>query len=224
MKHSKTQHCPDPSLLVEFSSGSLETAASICVSAHLHFCAHCRETLCQLDQVGSRLMEEEAEQLPRSSNDVMFNHIMHRIRQMDEKPKSVPSRSDRGFPPSINKLISGDVKSLRWRRIAKSVRVAKLKTGQEKFEVALHKISAGGRTPKHDHQGLEYTVVLKGSFSDDISVYHQGDFILRKPGDIHQPISAQNGECICLSAQSAPIKLLSPLGFIMNKLLRVNPA
>ena len=143
---------------------------------------------------------------------------------MDEKPKPVPSRSDRGFPPSINKLISGDVKSLRWRRIAKSVRVAKLKTGQEKFEVALHKISAGGRTPKHDHQGLEYTVVLKGSFSDDISVYHQGDFILRKPGDIHQPISAQNGECICLSAQSAPIKLLSPLGFIMNKLLRVNPA
>ena len=75
----------------------------------------------------------------------------------------------------------------------------------------------------HDHQGLEYTVVLKGSFSDERSVYTEGDFILRKPGQPHQPIGAQNGECICLSAQSAPIKLTGPFGFIMNRWLQIHP-
>jgi putative transcriptional regulator len=101
---------------------------------------------------------------------------------------------------------------------------AKLFTGQGKFEVALHKICAGGVTPKHGHRGLEYTVVLKGSFSDENSVYTEGDFIIRKPGDIHQPMGAKNGECICLSAQEAPIKLTSLLGFFLNPWLRIKPS
>jgi putative transcriptional regulator len=101
---------------------------------------------------------------------------------------------------------------------------AKLYTGQDKFEVALHKICAGGVTPKHDHRGLEYTVVLKGSFSDEKSVYAEGDFITREPGDVHQPMGAKNGECICLSAQEAPIRLTSILGLFLNPWLRVKPS
>ena len=101
--------------------------------------------------------------------------------------------------------------------------MARFETGQDEFEVALHKICAGGKTPKHDHQGLEYTVVLKGSFSDENAVYREGDFLIREPGDVHQPMGAQNGECICLSALSAPIKLTNPLGFLMKPWLRINP-
>ena len=37
------------------------------------------------------------------------------------------------------------------------------------------------------------------------SVYNEGDFIVRKPGDVHQPMGANNGDCICLSALEAPI-------------------
>jgi putative transcriptional regulator len=71
---------------------------------------------------------------------------------------------------------------------------------------------------------LEYTVVLKGSFSDESSVYTEGDFIIRQPGDVHQPMGAKNGECICLSVQEAPIKLISFLGFFLNPWLKVKPA
>ena len=34
-----------------------------------------------------------------------------------------------------------------WKRLSKSMEVAKLFTGQSKYEVALHKICAGGTTP-----------------------------------------------------------------------------
>ena len=104
-----------------------------------------------------------------------------------------------------------------------SVDVARFKTGQSDYEVALHRICAGGKTPKHDHQGTEFTVVLKGSFSDERAVYNEGDFLVRHPGDVHQPMGAQNGECICLSALDAPIKFTNPLGFLMKPLLRINP-
>ena len=110
-----------------------------------------------------------------------------------------------------------------WKKMSSSVDVAQLLTGQSDYEVSLHKICAGGKTPKHSHSGKEYTVVLEGSFSDESSVYSEGDFILRKEGDEHQPMGAQNGECICLSALEAPIKLSSPFGFLMKPWLRLNP-
>ncbi|MDE0841601.1 MAG: ChrR family anti-sigma-E factor [Porticoccaceae bacterium] len=219
--NSKTVHHPETSMLLEFSAGTLETAASICVSAHLHFCAHCRDSLLRLDQVGSKLMEDsQAEPV----DEALFASVMERIDRLEDGASEPDKYSQVGdYPPSVNKLIEADDNPPLWRRLSGSVDVASLKTGQKKFEVALHRICAGGKTPKHDHGGLEYTVVLKGSFSDERSVYSEGDFILRKPGDTHQPMGAQNGECICLSAQSAPIKLSSPLGFIMNNLLRINP-
>ncbi len=219
--NSKTVHHPETSMLLEFSAGTLETAASICVSAHLHFCAHCRDSLLRLDQVGSKLMEDSQTE---PVDEALFASVMERIDRLEDGASESDKYSQVGdYPPSVNKLIEADDNPPLWRRLSGSVDVASLKTGQKKFEVALHRICAGGKTPKHDHGGLEYTVVLKGSFSDERSVYSEGDFILRKPGDTHQPMGAQNGECICLSAQSAPIKLSSPLGFIMNNLLRINP-
>ena len=58
-------------------------------------------------------------------------------------------------------------------RLEASVQIGqycRLFTGQNKYEVALHQICAGGKTPKHDHNGTEYTVVLQGRFSDERSV------------------------------------------------------
>ena len=176
-------------------------------------------------------MEKNCEAVTKKSTDKLnaveeeslFESVMEKI---DAASTDTPAKraSVKGeFPPLVNKLIAATYNKLNWRRLSKSVDVAALKTGQNKFEVALHRICAGGKTPKHDHRGLEYTVVLKGSFSDEKSVYKEGDFILRQPGDTHQPMGAQNGECICLSAQSAPIKLQSFFGSMLNSWLRIRP-
>jgi len=225
-----TNHHPDENMLIEFSAGTLETAASICVSAHLHFCSRCRNKLLRLDQVGSQIMSQSE---PMEVADNAFDQVMEKIDSADlvssSKTSSATSAStsintsDEGFPYSVKKLINTSLISKNWKRLSSSVDVARFKTGQEDFEVALHKICAGGKTPKHGHEGLEYTVVLKGSFSDENAVYREGDFLMRQPGDVHQPMGAQNGECICLSALSAPIVPTSPLGFLMKPWLRINP-
>jgi putative transcriptional regulator len=216
---NSTNHHPDENMLIEFSAGTLETAASICVSAHLHFCSSCRAKLLRLDQVGSQMMSE-AEPIEVADN--AFENLMEKIDTAGniEPVKSTPNVD---LPFSVNKLMNTSLISKNWKRLSSSVDVARFKTGQEKFEVALHKICAGGKTPKHGHEGIEYTVVLKGSFSDEDAVYREGDFLVRNPGDVHQPMGAQNGECICLSALSAPIKLTNPLGFLMKPWLRINP-
>jgi len=182
----------------------------------------------RLDQVGSQLM---CEANPIDLDDGAFDAMMEKIDSdsLDSSPgrsacaKTESSENLLGFPYAVSKLVKNNLVSKTWKRLSGSVDIARFKTGQEEFEVALHKICAGGKTPKHDHKGLEYTVVLKGSFSDESAVYREGDFLVRKPGDVHQPMGAQNGECICLSALSAPIKLTNPLGFLMKPWLRINP-
>lgn len=216
-------HHPTPEMLVEFSAGTLDTATSICVASHLHFCKCCRDEVARLDEVGSQLMAISS---PETIDDALFDKVMVKIDQPQPVAEAAPAPKTgiSGFPMHVNKLIHNASKTPVWKRLSSSMEEAKLFTGQNKFEVALHKICAGGVTPKHDHRGLEYTVVLKGSFSDESSVYTEGDFIIRQPGDVHQPMGAKNGECICLSVQEAPIKLTSFLGFFLNPWLKVKPA
>ncbi len=217
---SSIKHHPSRAMLVDFSAGNLGTAESICVSAHLHFCDQCRNELMRLDQVASQLMTEAE---PQTIDEDLFDSVMSKIDALPEAPTKVETEEKSDFPHSVTKLINETKSAPNWRRMSSSVDVARVQTGQNKFEVALHRICAGGKTPHHGHNGTEFTVVLKGSFSDEQAVYSEGDFLLRGPGDEHQPMGAQNGECICLSALAAPIKLSSPLGFLMKPWLRINP-
>jgi putative transcriptional regulator len=217
---SSIKHHPSRAMLVDFSAGNLGTAESICVSAHLHFCDQCRNELMRLDQVASQLMTEAE---PQTIDEDLFDSVMSKIDALPEAPTKVEIEEKSDFPHTVAKLINETESAPNWRRMSSSVDVARFQTGQNKFEVALHRISAGGKTPHHGHNGTEFTVVLKGSFSDEQAVYSDGDFLLRGPGDEHQPMGAQNGECICLSALAAPIKLSSPLGFLMKPWLRINP-
>ena len=217
---SSIKHHPSRAMLVDFSAGNLGTAESICVSAHLHFCDQCRNELMRLDQVASQLMTEAE---PQTIDEDLFDSVMSKIDALPEAPTKVETGEKSVFPHTVTKLINETESAPNWRRMSSSVDVARVRTGQNKYEVALHRICAGGKTPHHGHNGTEFTVVLKGSFSDEQAVYSEGDFLLRGPGDKHQPMGAQNGECICLSALEAPIKLSSPLGFLMKPWLRINP-
>ena len=152
---NSTNHHPDENMLIEFSAGTLATAPSICVSAHLHFCSSCRTKLLRLDQVGSQMMSQTD---PMKVEDNAFDKLMEKI---DSAEKVIPKEktTSANMPFSVNKLINTSLISKNWKRLSSSVDVARFKTGQDDFEVALHKICAGGKTPKHGHEGLEYTVV-----------------------------------------------------------------
>ena len=217
---STLKHHPDTATLVEFSAGTLEPALAMCVSAHLHFCDRCKNELMRLDQVGSQIMGEAD---PAEVDEQLFDKVMAKIDDLPEQEKISLPASENNYPPLVEKLVENTGEDLIWRKMSASVDIARLKTGQNDYEVALHKICAGGKTPKHGHSGREFTVVLKGSFSDENSVYTEGDFIMKAAGDEHQPMGAQNGECICLSALEAPIKLSSKFGFLMKPWLRINP-
>jgi putative transcriptional regulator len=215
---------PEPDLLVEYTSGTLDVAPCISVTAHLQYCKHCKDSVESLGEIGGALLSA-TEEVPVS--DGLFDSIMEEVETertvtaFQQPREQCLDAISTQLPKFVQGLLPGG--ELNWRRLSQSLKVAPISVGEKDYEVALHRIDAGGKAPEHDHRGREITVVLTGSFSDEDGVYQPGDFLVREPGDTHRPFAARNEDCICLSVLEAPIKLTG-IKRILNPFLSFTPS
>jgi len=221
-------HHPNENILVEFSAGTLPLAQAVAVKAHLHFCSECQQSVQKMEAYGGSMLEKLE---PQPTMVGGFDKLMGAIDGgMPAKVESVradntisePSGDNTGLPTLIQKMIEN--KPLKWKKVNRSLKTAPLTIGQKQFQVSLQKIEAGNTVPKHDHRGTEMTVVLEGSFSDKQGIYQEGDFLIKEPGDVHQPISARNQHCLCLSVEEAPVKLTGLWGRLINPFIKLHAA
>ena len=222
------KHHPSTALLTDYTVGSLSVAPAVSVTTHLKYCQQCRDSVGSLKQLGGALLCE-AEPAQISSN--LLSQTLDRLDADEEEMALAEGASEvhefelsdelKGIPKYLNQFLPRN--GLNWRKLSSSVTVAPISVGETRYELALHKICAGGQTPVHDHNGVEYTVVLKGSFSDEDGMYNEGDFLTREPGDIHRPFATQHEDCICLSVLEAPIRLKG-LGRVLNPFMRFQPS
>ena len=222
---------PETNLLVDYSAGSLSPALCVSITAHLHFCEKCRAQQDALLSLGGDLLHEiEAQEMPETSLASVLSSITeseldapkleskNQTNSIEQSAQTI-SKEIMKLPPFVKNLVPNP----QFSKLTRSLEVAKIAVGENKYELALHKIKPGGNTPKHDHKGLEVTVVLYGSFSDKDGIYNEGDFIVRQPGDIHSPLASLDDECICLSVVEAPIRLVGPVLRMINPFLSFNP-
>jgi putative transcriptional regulator len=215
---------PESDLLVEYASGSLSVAPCISVTTHLQYCKQCSDSVESLGEIGGELLTT-AQAVPVS--DELFDRVIASLDSLvEEKPSDEPQRQcsdsiSAELPEFVQRLLPDG--ELDWRRLSPSLKVAPISVGEEEYELALHRIDAGGKAPEHDHLGKEITVVLTGSFSDEEGVYQPGDFLVREAGDTHRPCAARNQECICLSVLEAPIKLTG-IKRVLNPFLSFTPS
>lgn len=221
-------HHPNHNILLEYTSGSLDIASSIAVKTHLHFCCKCSHNVAQLEQIGGECLSSLAPE-PITED---FDNLMHKIEAtpqeqliLPESTASEPTHNSHYYElPNIVQRLVPKFAELRWKRLNGSLSVARLTTGQTTHEVALHRITAGGKVPNHGHKGNEITVVLRGSFSDEDGIYQQGDFISLNQSHSHRPMAAKNVDCLCLSVLDAPVRLTGLLGKILNPFMKTYAA
>jgi len=227
-------HHPDDNLLTEYSSGSLANALGVIVCAHLQTCPHCRKRVELLNKLGAAILTQSVAEVVQPQT---LEQLMMRIRSQPAAAAASdkPSNSHelhptyardpllKHVPKVIAKLLPRDG-TLKWERVSGSLKTARLKTGQNQYEVAFQCISSGGKVVEHDHRGVEVTMVLCGSFSDEDGVYNQGDFLVRNPGEVHRPTATQNQDCLCISVVAAPVKVTGIFGKLVNPFLSFRPA
>lgn len=214
-------HHPKPDMLTDYAAGSLSFGQSLCVAVHLEHCASCREIVAQLDALGAELVEELQPAAPSAD---LLDKVLAEIDTPQQQRQPVARRAVvPGIPRPLAKLIPDGIEALPWKKVTSSLQTVAFGVGETRHQVSLIRMAPGGTISEHRHAGSELTVVLSGGFSDHAGVYREGDFVALGEEDRHQPIAHQNEECICLTAQDAPIQFTGVLGRMVNPFLRVHP-
>lgn len=197
------KHHPDPSSIMSYAAGSLPESIAMVVACHLSSCEHCRELLADAEEVGRSLLEA-LEPAPmtegvRESMLAMLDNI-----EPEPLPLVALKPSSGNIPAPLQPMLGQELDKLHWRTLAPGMKQFIIPTSEGKLR--LLKIAPGTSMPMHSHTGSELTMVLQGSYSDELGRFCAGDVADLDPEIRHQPMVDTHEDCICLIATDAPLK------------------
>ncbi|RUL99326.1 ChrR family anti-sigma-E factor [Rhizobium chutanense] len=215
------EHHLDDDMLLQYSAGTLAEGWSIAVATHLALCPACRSKLAVLESVGGYFLESADVE----ENDVSasWESIKAKIDAgLLDKVAPIRKRSlcDQIYPEPLETYIDS-AGGLKWRSLGRGAAQMIIPTGDKTTTVRLLKIPAGQPVPEHSHRGLELTLVLEGSFSDEISTFGRGDIEMADDSLMHQPRADAGKDCICLAVTDAPLLFKSRLLRMIQPLLGI---
>lgn len=217
---------PNAELLMQFAAGQLDNALGIMVACHIQQCPHCRNQVRTYERLGGELLESmwsKADENIIVSEDLL-NRTVARLAEKDSLTMDkVASKtaSDSAIPKPLRRFIPKDLDDLPWYGFSSNIQQYDLNFGDDNQYVAkFYKIKAGKELPEHTHRGNEFTLVMRGAFSDEAGSYHSGDFILANEQTQHSPRAHNDMDCICFAVMDAPLKLTGFWGALINPFLR----
>lgn len=202
-------HTPD-AMLAAYAAGTLPHAFSVVVASHISVCMDCRAALEAHQQIGGAMLEDM--QSVAVSKDMKADVLA----QLDAPVRTAPVFERCGvYPGPVIETMKR--REPRWKSLGMGVR-QDIIAADASGSVRLLYIPAGQAVPDHSHGGLELTLVLQGSFSDETGRYGVGDLEIANEDLEHTPVADAGDDCICLAATDAPLRfrglvprLLQPL-------------
>jgi putative transcriptional regulator len=195
-------HHPDEALLLAHASGAADEATSLIVATHLHYCAGCRIKAAEMENIGGSLLEDLQPQ-PLAAG--ALEATLAKLDQVKPyaRPRRTPSRDS--TPGVLRAYLGGDLSAVRWRKMGPRLAYAPLfKRGET--AVRLLRGVPGADSGAHRHQGLEYTLVLQGGYTDATGSYAPGDLQVMETGQCHNPVADPGEDCINLAVTTGRLK------------------
>lgn len=203
-------HVGDDTLMA-YVNGTLPEALSVVVATHLAICPKCRRNVAIMeDMAGFLLMETDPAEL--SATEKLLADIIPGREAQGEAGESMAVAAERhetGVPRPLADRLPTSLDTIPWRPLLPGISHYPLPRGgmgKEKGTLRLLKIAPGKTIPEHSHTGQELTLILRGSYIDELGRFQEGD-IADLDSDIqHQPVADTATDCICLIATDAPLK------------------
>ncbi len=195
-------HLTEP-LLMGYAAGTLPEAFNLVVATHITMCDTCRAALAEYEAVGGEVM------LDSDPVDIAEDALAATMAMIDDGvmvERTPPKRrADPVLPGPLQDYVSGDIDSLKWRKVGGGVSQLVLNTSKD-ASVRLLRIPAGTALPDHGHHCTELTLVLQGAFTDEDDRFAAGDVEVANEDLHHTPVAADGVDCICLAATDAPLR------------------
>ncbi|SDJ01474.1 anti-ECFsigma factor, ChrR [Ferrimonas sediminum] len=213
-----TERHPTLAQIEQFIQGDLDDVQAIMVSVHLGACQQCSQLAqeCQQQQASHALVAvAETEAFNDADLDRMLDQL-DRGEDLTEAEASLPTQLEFqgrtvSVPPALATMVQ---RAGPWSRVVSRLWSATIQGHQLPYQLNFIYMEPGGSIASHAHKGLEWTLVLDGTFSDDRGDFHPGDLIQCDDQVEHAPYS-KNG-CLCLAAIDAPLHFTSGLARALN--------
>jgi putative transcriptional regulator len=214
------QH-PSEATLLAYAAGALTEALSLVTASHLAFCPDCRRQVAHGEAMGGSLLETIAPVLldagARDRALALIAAPAPRI-AAPPAPKRTPIGDPR-LPAPLGRYLGCGLDAIPWRMLAPGIR---------HYEILPHDLLGGGNLrmlriapgralPRHGHTGTELTLVLCGSYSDELGVYGGGDVGETDDDIVHEPVSGRDEDCICVIATEGPLKFDSRIARVFQR-------
>ncbi len=215
------KHHLDEATLLSYTAGSLTNAMALVVACHLSVCPKCREIAAEMEHVGSALLtslppsEMSMSALDKALSALDDNPIEEMILAAEQlETISLPS-VEPAIPKPLELVIGDSLDDIEWKRLAPGISYVDLPT-QGTGASKLLKIDPGKSVLPHTHTGNELTMILKGSYSDEIGQFSAGDIADLDDEVSHQPLVDSQEPCICIISTDAPLKFNTLIGRIVQ--------
>lgn len=198
-------HHLSDSTLMSYAAGNCSEAVNLAVATHLSQCKHCRVKLRRLEMIGGALLETGSSKAMREN---ALDKVLARINKSSESNhiSASHSLSSNAIANPLDSFLPDGLDNIRWRTVAPGIKTHSLiQSAQEKSTAKLIKIAPGMTIPEHTHSNTELTLVLRGSYSDEIGRFCAGDIADLDQDIKHQPIADTSESCICLIAMDGPL-------------------
>ena len=207
-------HHPSEELLLAYAGGAADEATSLIVATHLAYCAACRLQSRTMDALGGSLLQDLSP-VPMAGG--ALDAALAKLDGIKPFERAARPVSRDGTPSVLRPYIGGDLGDVRWRQVGPHLAyMPLLRRGATRAR--LLRGVPGAETGAHRHAGLEYTLVLKGGFSDETGTYAPGDLQVMEGDMRHNPIADPGEDCINLAVTTGPLKFESLLQRIIAPL------
>jgi putative transcriptional regulator len=215
------RHHPDDATLVGYAAGALSEGISLVVAAHLELCPQCRARVRDGCDLGGALMAGSAGAPLRDGA------LAAALARIDTEPEPEPIRAPRprtvaGLPATLDRWLPAGLDGVPWRALVPGIRHFRFPgVDSGAGTVRLLAIAPGTALPHHGHGGTELTLILSGSFADEIGRFQAGDLADLDPSVQHQPVADTDRPCVCLIATDARLRFSGVLGRLFQPLVGI---
>lgn len=211
-------HHLNEATLMAYAAGTLPESMNLVIATHLSQCSTCRKKVDEMEEMGAGSLENDPGLAMKSD---ALDQIMTLL-DADEKPKVFQAANDHSaasasVPLPLRRFVPDGLEKVSWRNMAPGIKCYTLPgVNARKGSVRLMKLAPGVAIPEHGHNGTELTLVLSGSFSDEVGRFKAGDIADLDDDIDHQPIADSDQECICLIATEYPLRFKTMVPKIMQ--------
>ena len=213
-------------LLLDYASGSLPVPVSLLVATHMTFCPDCRDAVTDFEQIGGALLEA-IDPIAMAAD-----ALEAALGRLEDEPveAGAPDAYDdvmtdvsgpAPIPLALSRVLEGPIDGIVWKRRARGIDEIGLRGDDERYSASLLRIEPGVSIPNHTHEGDEFTLVLRGGFSDANGHYGRGDVCDANAQVAHAPVADPGEPCVCLVVADGSVKLTGLVGRMLNPFLKL---